>query len=142
MSIISEFKDFINKGNVMDLAVGVIIAGAFAKITSSLVDDIVMPIVSFIMGGDIDFANMFIVLGDVPEGTALTYDAVKEAGVPMLAYGNFITVVINFIILAFIIFLMVKGVNNMRKKEEAEEAPTEPSEEILLLREISEKLSK
>ena len=143
MSMVSEFKEFALKGNVMDLAVGVIIGGAFATITTSLVEDIIMPIVAFIVGGEINFKNMFIVLGDAPEGVAMTYEALKEAGVPVLAYGSFITVLINFLILAFIIFMMVKGMNSMRRKEEAvEETPAAPSEEVVLLREISEKLSK
>lgn len=142
MSMVQEFKDFALKGNVMDLAVGVIIGAAFGKITTSLVDDIIMPIVGAIFGG-FDFSNMFIVLGEVPEGTAMTYAALKEAGVATLAYGNFITVVINFLIMAFIIFMMVKGMNKLRKAEEAApEAPAEPTEEVLLLREISSKLSK
>ena len=125
MSILQEFKEFAVKGNVMDLAVGVIIGGAFSKITTSLVEDVIMPVISAIMG------------------TAMTYEALKAAGVPVLAYGNFITIVINFIILAFIVFMLVKGMNKMRKQAEAEpEAPAEPSEEVLLLREISAKLSK
>lgn len=140
MSLMSEFKDFAANGSVVDLAVGMIIGGAFGKITTSLVEDIIMPGVSALMGGDLDFANMFTVLGTVPEGTAMTYEALKEAGVPMLAYGNFITVLINFIILAFIIFMMVRAMNKMRKSED--EAPEEPTEEVVLLREISEKLSK
>lgn len=143
MSMLQEFKEFAVKGNVMDLAVGVIIGGAFGKITTSLVEDVIMPVISAIMGGKIDFTNMFVVLGNVPEGTAMTYEALKAAGVPVLAYGNFITIVINFIILAFIVFMLVKGMNKMRKQAEAEpEAPAEPSEEVLLLREISAKLSK
>lgn len=144
MSIMQEFKDFALKGNVMDLAVGVIIGGAFGKITTSLVEDIIMPIIGAIFGG-FDFSNMFIILGKVPEGVdANNYAALKEAGVAMLAYGNFITIVINFIILAFIVFMLVKGMNKMRKEAEAapEPAPAEPSEEVLLLREISQKLSK
>jgi len=141
MSMTSEFKEFILKGNVMDLAVGVIIGGAFATITTSLVEDIIMPIVAFIVGGEIDFKNMFLMLGDAPEGVAMTYDALKEAGVPVLAYGNFITVLINFVILAFIIFMMVRSVNKMRRTEEVEEEVVEPSEEVQLLREISTKLS-
>ncbi len=136
----SEFKDFAVKGSVIDLAVGIIIGGAFGKITTSLVEDIIMPLASAAMGGKLDFANMFTVLGDVPAGTEMTYEALKEAGVPMLAYGNFVTVLINFIILAFIIFMMVRAVNKMRAADE--EAPAEPSEEVVLLREISEKLSK
>ena len=144
MSMVSEFKEFALKGNVMDLAVGVIIGGAFATITKSLVEDIIMPIVAFIVGGEINFEGMFLVLGDVPEGIAMTYGALKEAGVPVLAYGSFITVLINFLILAFIIFMMVRTVNKMRRAQEVEEvveAIVEPSEEVLLLREISAKLS-
>lgn len=141
MSIVQEFKEFAVKGNVMDLAIGVIIGGAFGKITTSLVEDIIMPIVGAIFGG-FDFSNLFIILGTVPEGVdATSYAALKEAGVAMLAYGNFVTIVINFIILAFIVFMMVKGINKMRKQaEEAPAAPAEPSEEVLLLREISAKL--
>ena len=141
MSMVSEFKEFALKGNVLDLAVGVIIGGAFATITKSLVDDIIMPIVAFIVGGEINFKNMLLVLGDVPNGVAMTYDALKEAGVPVLAYGSFITVLINFLILAFIIFMMVRVVNKMRRTEAVEEAVVEPSEEVQLLREISAKLS-
>lgn len=102
-----------------------------------------MPIVAFIAGGEINFKNMFIVLGDAPEGIARTYDALKEAGVPILAYGSFITVLINFLILAFIIFMMVKMVNKLRRQEAVivEETVATPSEEVMLLREISNKLS-
>lgn len=142
MSMIQEFKEFALKGNVMDLAVGVIIGAAFGKITTSMVEDVIMPLVSFIIGGEFDFKNMFILLGDAPTGVPMTYDALKEAGAPMLAYGSFVTAVINFIILAFIIFMMVKGMNKLRRKSEEPEAPQEPSEEILLLREISAKLGK
>ncbi|WP_201582196.1 large conductance mechanosensitive channel protein MscL [Psychrobacter immobilis] len=142
MSMVSEFKEFALKGNVVDLAVGVIIGGAFGTITTSLVEDIMMPIVAFIAGGEINFKNMFVILGDVPEGIAMTYDALKEAGVPVLAYGSFITVLINFLILAFIIFMMVKMVNRLRRADEVkEEVPEKPSEEVQLLREISAKLS-
>lgn len=142
MSMVSEFKEFALKGNVMDLAVGVIIGGAFGTITTSLVEDIMMPIVAFIAGGEINFKNMFVILGDVPEGIAMTYDALKEAGVPVLAYGSFITVLINFLILAFIIFMMVKMVNRLRRADAVKEEVTEkPSEEVQLLREISAKLS-
>ena len=142
MSMVSEFKEFALKGNVMDLAVGVIIGGAFGTITTSLVEDIMMPIVAFIAGGEINFKNMFVILVDVPEGIAMTYDALKEAGVPVLAYGSFITVLINFLILAFIIFMMVKMVNRLRRADEVKEEVTEkPSEEVQLLREISAKLS-
>ena len=144
MSMVSEFKEFALKGNVMDLAVGVIIGGAFATITKSLVEDVIMPIVAFIVGGEINFKNMFLILGDAPEGVARNYDALKAAGIPVLAYGSFITVLINFLILAFIIFMMVKMVNRLRRTDEVEEAIAEaieePSEEVQLLREISAKL--
>ena len=139
MSMASEFKDFISKGNVMDLAVGVIIGAAFGKIVDSLVNDIIMPIIGKIFGG-LDFSNMFIALKDIPEGNAGTYAALKAAGVPMLAYGNFITVVLNFIILAFVIFQMVKMVNRMKK--EAPAAPAATPDDILLLREIRDSLKK
>ncbi len=140
MSMMAEFKEFALKGNVMDLAVGVIIGGAFATITTSLVEDIIMPIVAFIVGGEINFKNMFFILGDAPDGVARTYDALKAAGVPVLAYGSFITVLINFLILAFIIFMMVKMVNRLRRNQAP--VPDAIAEEILLLREISEKLGK
>lgn len=140
MSMMAEFKEFALKGNVMDLAVGVIIGGAFATITTSLVEDIIMPIVAFIVGGEINFKNMFVTLGDTPDGVARTYDALKAAGVPILAYGSFITVLINFIILAFIIFMMVRMVNKLRRNQPP--VPDAIAEEILLLREISEKLGK
>lgn len=138
MSMMSEFKEFALKGNVMDLAVGVIIGGAFSTITTSLVEDIIMPIVAMLFGGELNFKNMFVTLGKVPEGVAHNYDALKAAGVPLLAYGNFVTVLINFLILAFIIFMMVKGVNRLRRNEVA--APEAPAEEVVLLREISAKL--
>ncbi len=140
MSMASEFKDFISKGNVMDLAVGVIIGAAFGKIVDSLVNDIIMPIVGKIFGG-LDFSNMFVPLAAIPEGNAGTYAALKTAGVPMLAYGNFITVVLNFIILAFVIFQMVKMVNRM-KKAEPPAAPAPTPDDILLLREIRDSLKK
>ena len=140
MSMASEFKDFISKGNVMDLAVGVIIGAAFGKIVDSLVNDIIMPIVGKIFGG-LDFSNMFIALKDIPEGNAGTYAALKTAGIPMLAYGNFITIVLNFIILAFVIFQMVKMVNKMKKKEPPA-APAPTPDDVLLLREIRDALKK
>lgn len=142
MSIVSEFKEFALKGNVMDLAVGVIIGGAFGKITASLVEDVFMPIISMILGGNVDFSNMYIVLGDVPAGTADTYAALKEAGVAVLAYGQFLTVLINFILLAFVVFMMVKGINNLRRKEEvaAPAAPPADPADIVLLKEIRDEL--
>ncbi|MGB7815003.1 MAG: large conductance mechanosensitive channel protein MscL [Methylotenera sp.] len=140
MSMSSEFKEFIMKGNVMDLAVGVIIGAAFGKIVDSLVNDIIMPIVGKITGG-VDFSNMFVPLADVPAGNAGTYAALKAAGVPMLAYGNFITIAINFVILAFIIFMMVKQVNKM-KKAEPPAAPAPTPDDVVLLREIRDALKK
>lgn len=139
MSMSSEFKEFIMKGNVMDLAIGVIIGAAFGKIVDSLVNDIIMPIVGKITGG-VDFSNMFVPLADIPAGNAGTYATLKAAGVPMLAYGNFITIVINFVILAFIIFMMVKQVNKMKKAEPV--APTATPDDIVLLREIRDALRK
>jgi large conductance mechanosensitive channel len=135
MSFASEFKEFASKGNVVDLAVGVIIGAAFAKIVDSLVKDIIMPIVGRIFGG-LDFSNYFIMLAPAPASYSgpRTYEALTKAGVPLLAYGNFITVVINFLILAFIIFVMVKQVNRLRSATPPPAAVA--TEEILLLREI------
>ncbi len=140
MAVLKEFRDFAVKGNVIDLAVGVIIGGAFGKIVDSLVNDIVMPVISTMLGGHIDFTNLFLVLGKIPEGVPRTFDALKKAGVPIFAYGNFITISINFILLAFVIFQMVKVVNKIRTAD----APTTPSisEDILLLREIRDNLRK
>ena len=143
MSIVSEFKEFALKGNVMDLAVGVIIGGAFGKIVDSMVGDLIMPIIGAVVG-KIDFSSMFVVLGTVPEGTAMVLADLKKAGVPVFAYGNFITVAVNFAILAFVIFMMVKQMNRMKREAPAAApaaaAPT--SEDILLLREIRDNLKK
>ena len=117
-SIMKEFRAFAVKGNVIDLAVGVIIGGAFGKIVDSLVNDIVMPLISSLLGGRIDFTNLFIVLGSVPDNVPRTFDALKKVGVPIFAYGNFITISINFILLAFVIFQMVKIVNKIRSQDE------------------------
>lgn len=136
MSMMSEFKEFAVKGNVMDLAVGVIIGGAFGKIVGSLVDDIIMPIVSKIFGG-LDFSNYFIPLSGQTE-TVLA--EAKKAGA-VLAYGNFLTIVLNFAILAFIIFMMVKQMNRLRK-EAPPAPPAAPPEDIVLLREIRDSLRK
>ncbi len=140
MSFASEFKEFALKGSVVDLAVGVIIGGAFGKIVDSLVGDLIMPIVGRIFGG-LDFTNYFVALKDIPPGTAMTLAEVKKAGVPVFAYGNFITIAINFTILAFIIFLMVKQMNRMKRAEPAAPPPPTP-EEVLLLREIRDGLRK
>ena len=133
----SEFKEFIMKGNVMDLAVGVIIGAAFGKIVDSLVNDIIMPIVGKITGG-VDFSNMYIPLNGQAADLALL--EAKKAGA-VLAYGNFITIVVNFVILAFIIFMMVKQVNKM-KKEAPPAAPAATPDDIVLLREIRDSLRK
>ena len=137
-SIMKEFRAFAVKGNVIDLAVGVIIGGAFGKIVDSLVNDIVMPLISALLGGRIDFTNLFIVLGSVPDNVPRTFDALKKVGVPIFAYGNFITISINFILLAFVIFQLVKIVNKIRE-EEPNPSPSIP-EDILLLREIRDHL--
>jgi len=101
MAVLKEFRDFAVKGNVVDLAVGIIIGGAFGKIVDSLVNDIVMPVISSLLGGKIDFTNLFIVLGNVPDGVPHSIDAFKKAGIPIFAYGNFITISINFIFAGF-----------------------------------------
>jgi large conductance mechanosensitive channel len=139
MAVLKEFRDFAVRGNVIDLAVGVIIGGAFGKIVDSLVNDIVMPVISTLLGGHIDFTNLFVVLGNIPEGIPRTYDALKKAGIPIFAYGNFITISINFIILAFVIFQMIKIVNKIRLIDTP--APPTP-EDIVLLREIRDSLKK
>ena len=141
MSMLKEFREFAMKGNVMDLAVGVIIGGAFGKIVDSVVADLIMPLVAWVMGGKLDFSGMFFVLGSVPEGTVMTLDALKKAQVPVFAYGNFITILVNFIILAFIIFMMIKQMNRLRKAEPPAPQPATP-EDIVLLREIRDSLKK
>jgi len=145
MGLISEFKTFINRGNVMDLAVGVIIGGAFATITKSLTDDLIMPVVGFIFGGA-DFSGYFGRLGDLPadfKGNPTSYTDLKAAGVAMFGWGQFLTVLVNFIILAFIIFLLVKAMNKLTAKPEpAPAAPAPTPEDIVLLREIRDSLKK
>jgi large conductance mechanosensitive channel len=125
MGMMKEFKEFAMKGNVMDLAVGVIIGGAFQTIIKSVIDDLIMPLVGKVLG-NVDFSNMYVPLSDKIVKVNDTWPALAEAKKlgPVFAYGNFITVLINFIILAFIIFMMVKAMNNLRKKEAA--APTPP----------------
>jgi large conductance mechanosensitive channel len=142
MSFSSEFKEFALKGNVVDLAVGVIIGAAFGKIVDSLVKDLIMPIVGKIFGG-LDFSNYFVQLAAAPADFKgpMTYEALSKAGVPLFAYGNFITVAINFIILAVIIFLMVKQINRL-KSETPPAPPAPPAEDVLLLREIRDSLKK
>ncbi len=142
MGMIQEFKVFAIKGNVMDLAVGVIIGAAFGKIVDSVVSDLIMPVVGVVFG-KLDFSSLFVVLGQAPAGTPMTLDALKKAGVPVLAYGSFITVAVNFAILAFIIFMMVKQVNRLKKISPLPvAAPAVTPEDILLLREIRDNLKR
>src|SRR5689334_3992792 len=136
MSFASEFREFAVKGNVMDLAVGVIIGAAFGKIVDSLVTDIVMPVISKATGG-IDFASHYVALGPIPGGAA-TVEAIRKAGTPVIAYGTFLNVVLNFIILALVVFVMVKQVNRMRRQTPP--APPAPPEQVTLLREIRDAL--
>ena len=142
MGMLQEFKEFAVKGNAVDLAVGVIIGGAFGKIVDSIVADLFMPIVGAVIG-KVDFSNLFVVLGNIPAGTDTTLDGLKKAGVPVFAYGNFITIAVNFAILAFIVFIMVKQLNRMKNEAPAAEpAPVVTSEDVLLLREIRDSLKK
>ena len=142
MSIMQEFREFAVKGNIINLAVGVIIGGAFGKIVDSLVKDIIMPIISVITGGGVDFTQKFLVLGDNPNDLQ-SLDELTKAGINVLTYGNFVTILLNFIILAWVVFLMVKLVNRMRRKqEEAEPAPAPTPEDIQLLREIRDEMKK
>ena len=139
MALLKEFREFAIKGNVVDLAVGVIIGAAFAKIVDSLVGDVIMPLVGRVFGS-LDYSSMFTVLGPVPAGVAMTLADLKKAGVPVLAWGNFITIAVNFVILAFIIFMMVRAINRLKRKEPP--APVAPAEEIVLLREIRDGLKR
>jgi large conductance mechanosensitive channel len=144
MSMLKDFRNFALKGNVVDLAVAVIIGAAFGKIVDSLVKDLIMPVISRIFGG-LDFANYFIPLAGPPPGYngPMTYEALTKAGVPLFAYGNFITVVINFIILAFVIFWMVRQLSAAKHRLDPETgAPPPPPEDVLLLREIRDALKK
>ena len=139
--MLKEFRDFIAKGNVLDLAVAVIIGAAFGKIVTSLTEDIIMPIVGRIFGG-LDFSSYFIVLGPVPtdyHGSMADYAALKKAGAPVLGWGEFVTQVVSFVILAFIIFLMIKTANRAMRK--GADAPAGPSE-VELLAEIRDELRK
>lgn len=141
MGFMTEFREFAVKGNAMDLAVGVIIGAAFGKIVESIVNDLVMPIVGAVFGG-FDFSNLFIALGTVPDGVAMTLDELRKADVPVFAYGNFLTVLLNFLILAFVVFLLVKQVNRLRRQTPPPAAPAAPPEDVLLLREIRDNLKK
>lgn len=142
MGMIGEFKEFISRGNVLDLAVGVIIGAAFGKVVTSLTESVIMPVVGFVSGGK-DFTNMFLQLGDLPadfKGDPASYADLKAAGVAMIGYGDFITQIVNFLILAFVVFLIVKGANKVMTRPVVEEAaPVGPSE-VELLAEIRDAL--
>ena len=137
--MLQEFKEFAVKGNVIDLAVGVIIGAAFGRIVDSLVGDLIMPTIGAVVGR-LDFSNFFLVMGPVPPGVPMALADLKKAGVPVLAWGQFVTVAVNFLILAFVIFLLVRMINKLRRSqaEAAEAAP--PAEDVLLLREIRDSL--
>lgn len=140
--MLKEFKTFIMRGNVLDLAVAVIIGAAFGKIVTSLTEDILMPVIGKIFGG-LDFSSYFLVLGDVPPALrgSTDYAALKKAGVPLLGYGEFVTQAVNFLIVAFIIFLLLRVVNTvLAKKEAAPEAPAPEAADVQLLREIRDEL--
>ena len=141
--MLKEFKEFALKGNVIDLAIGVIVGAAFGKIVDAMVGDLIMPLVSMLIG-HLDFSNYFIALAHVPEQVPSTLDALKKAGIPVFAYGNFITVSVNFFILAFVIFIMVKQINRLKRSEAAAPAAAEvvTPEDILLLREIRDQLKR
>jgi large conductance mechanosensitive channel len=137
MSFASEFREFAVKGNVVDLAVGVIIGAAFGKIVESFVSDLVMPVIGKFTGG-LDFTNYFIPLAAIPPGVPQTLEALKKAGIPVIAWGNFVNVTFNFFILALVVFIMVKQINRLRR-EDPKAAPATP-EDVLLLREIRDNL--
>lgn len=141
MGMLQEFKEFAVKGNVIDLAVGVIIGAAFGKIVDSLVGDIIMPAIGAVVG-KLDFSNFFVVLGTAPPGVAMTLADLKKAGVPVLAWGQFVTVAVNFLILAFVIFLLVRMINRLRRSQAADKAAevAPPPEDVQLLREIRDAL--
>ncbi|MEJ6001041.1 large conductance mechanosensitive channel protein MscL [Paucibacter soli] len=146
MGFMSEFREFAVKGNVVDLAVGVIIGGAFGKIVDSVVKDLIMPLVGKVVGG-LDFSNYFVMLSSPPADFKgpMTYEALTKAGVPLFAYGSFLTVLLNFLILAFIIFLMIKQINRLKRNDAPAPAPVEAPvtpEDIVLLREIRDSLKR
>ena len=138
MAFFREFREFAVKGNMVDLAVGVIIGAAFGKIVDSIVNDLVMPVIARFTGR-IDFSSRFLELTEIPAGVPHTLDAVRKAGIPVIAYGNFFTVALNFIILAFVVFLMVRAINRLR---EPEKKPAGPAEDVVLLREIRDLLAR
>ena len=138
MGLAADFREFAVKGNAMDLAVGVIIGAAFAKIVDSIVNDLIMPIIGAIFGG-LDFSSKFIVLGKVPAGVGMTLAELKKAAVPVFAYGSFLTVLLNFIILAFIVFLLIRQINRL-KRDTPTVVMVAPAEDVVLLREIRDSL--
>jgi large conductance mechanosensitive channel len=139
MGMMQEFKEFAVKGNVVDLAVGVIIGAAFGKIVDAVVSDLIMPVVGLVFG-KLDFSSLYILLGSVPPGTDMSLEALRKAGVPVFAYGHFLTVSLNFVILAFIIFMMVKQINKLKRRSPEAAAPAATPEDVLLLREIRDSL--
>ncbi|SHH69420.1 large conductance mechanosensitive channel protein MscL [Pollutimonas bauzanensis] len=144
-SFLQEFQEFAVKGNMIDLAVGVIIGAAFGKIIDSLVKDVIMPVVAFIVGGQVDFTNQFWILRAPENYTGpRTYDALSKAGAVVLSWGNFLTILINFILLAFVVFCLVKAVNSARNRvvRQKEAEPEAPPEEVVLLREIRDALKR
>lgn len=142
MSWASEFRQFAVKGNVVDLAVGVIIGAAFGKIVDSLVNDIIMPVIGRVIGG-VDFTNLFIGLAPVPAQVPLTLEAVRKAGIPVIAWGSFLNIVLNFVILAFVVFVMVRQINRLRREApKTPPAPPPPPEDVLLLRQIRDSLAR
>uniref|UniRef100_UPI003341E475 large conductance mechanosensitive channel protein MscL n=1 Tax=Castellaniella defragrans TaxID=75697 RepID=UPI003341E475 len=143
LGCIKEFQEFAVKGNMIDLAVGVIIGAAFGKIIDSIVNDLVMPVISFVLGGEVNFNNLFLVLR-APANYAgpQTYDAIAAAGGVVFAWGHFLTVLINFLLLALVVFFMVKAVNNARRRFEAPPPAAATPEDVLLLREIRDSLRK
>jgi len=141
--IFKEFEQFALRGNVVDLAVGVIVGAAFGKIVDSLVKDIVMPVVNFLVGGSVDFSNKYIVLSRPAQYAGPeTYADLTKAGANLFAWGNFLTIVINFVLLAFVIFFMVKAINTARAKMDLAAPPAKTPEDIELLREIRDSLKK
>jgi large conductance mechanosensitive channel len=141
MGMMQEFRDFAVKGNVVDLAVGVIVGAAFGKIVDSMVKDLIMPFVAAIFGG-LDFSNKFIALGKIPDSVPQTYADLTKAGVPLFAYGNFITILLNFLILAFIIFMLVRWFSKVKGKMNLEAAAAPPAPSEVYLKEIRDALTK
>jgi large conductance mechanosensitive channel len=144
--MLKEFRDFVNRGNVVDLAVAVIIGAAFGKIVSSLTDDIIMPAIGYVTGG-LDFSSYFVRLGPIPAtyaGAVNNYADLKKAGMSMIGFGQFVTVAVNFVIVAFMIFLLVRAINRLKAEQKAEEVAAAPAtpEDVVLLREILAELRK